>query len=121
MRQLKFRAWDKRQKQMSSPFSLVDLTQYEHIFETRFKHLARFNDLIWIQYTGLKDSFNDEEYYGDIVKDGDNGCWQILDIPSAIIFENTQTKDRRYFWEMPSHTIVGNIYENPELLGGKEC
>lgn len=116
-RTIKFRAWDKRQKQMSSPFSLVELTQYEHIFETMFKHLARFNDLIWLQYTGLKDSFNDEEYFGDIVKDSNEENWFIDDHNSAaIVFENATTKKRRYYWEMLAHTIIGNIHSNPELV-----
>ena len=68
MREIKFRAWDKRQKQMSTPFTLTELTQYEHIFEVKFKYLAKFNDLIWLQYTGLKDKETLTDIYeGDII------------------------------------------------------
>jgi hypothetical protein len=120
MREIKFRAWDKRQKQMSNPLTLTELTQYEHHFESKFPNLAKWKDLIWLEYTGLRDSYAVEEYYGDIVEDDDGTRRVIEDGCSAVLFKNIKTGAINYFWQLSKpHKVIGNIYENPELLEAK--
>jgi len=123
-REIKFRAWDKRQKQMSYPFTLVELTQYEHIFERKFPgFLAKFNDLIWMEYTGLHDKNGKEIYEGDILRYTHKDLGHPVDY-IVIFFEGAfvqdRPKDKRYtpdFWcDWDSLEVIGNIYENPELL-----
>ncbi|KKM69490.1 hypothetical protein LCGC14_1450230, partial [marine sediment metagenome] len=68
MREHKLRAWDKKQQQMSAPFTLTELTQYEHIYEVKWKKLARFKDLIWLEYIGRKDKNGQGICEGDVCK-----------------------------------------------------
>lgn len=117
MREIKFRAWDKRQRQMSRPFTIAELVQYEHHFETKFPKLARWKDLIWLQGTGLHDSDYKEEYFGDIVQDDDGIRYVIEDGCSAVLFRDIKTGSIYYFWQLSKpHRVIGNIWENPELL-----
>ena len=124
MREIKFRAWDKRQGQMSGAFTITDLTQYEHIFEVKFKHLAQWKDLTWLEYTGLKDKNGKGIFESDIVKT-DWGTGKIIyegdsfniylgtarTLPDNTCRNFIEYKDNWQSWE-----VIGNIYENKELV-----
>jgi len=84
-------------------------------------------DLIWLQYTGLKDKNGVEIYEGDIVKCS-SGC------PHEIYWSEPRELDLNTGFGMPRwylkglkdgyswsglEEIIGNIYENPELLENK--
>jgi len=105
MREIKFRAWDKRFKNMiyDKPMAILYLNDSDHEL---------------MQYTGLHDSYGNEEYFSDIIEDEDGIRRIIEDGCSAVWFTNTQeSKDVKYFWEITKpHKVIGNIYENPELL-----
>lgn len=125
MREIKFRAWNELANKMYSHEDLedvlVNLTKNDFI-EGIFLPLNSDNELM--QYTGLKDSNGNEIYEGDIVEkefvDFSNrdkfigiikfidGCWCV---------EN-ENKKRAYFLfnETNINFVIGNIYENPELL-----
>lgn len=75
------------------------------------------------QFTGLKDKHGKEIYEGDIIAvrnlhDGHEMYWNQPNGP-AIPFEIKWHEDY-LCWDMPHDTenfeIIGNIYENPELL-----
>ena len=77
------------------------------------------------QFTGLKDSNGNEIYEGDIVKIEDYFGGDII---GRVIYDETTAgyvfhkgNERNYFQmtldlEGYVHYVIGNIYENPELL-----
>lgn len=126
MREIKFRAWDKENKEMlfvkqiDFMFGKVVLESYEQFF---------IDEVELMQSTGLVDWEGVEIYEGDIVKIPDDyevfgknageTCKVIFD--SGCFRLKTSRGRGRGFWFEDDSTveIIGNIYENPELLGGK--
>lgn len=118
MRELKFRAWDKESKWMIEQENL----NYS-ILENREEH--RFE---LMQYTGLKDKNGKEIYEGDIVK---FNHWVYDDAKrkrnlsyGEIMWDGDGwiIESRRYtgsLWKIKNTEVIeviGNIYENPELI-----
>ena len=83
-----------------------------------------FDDIELMQYTGLHDKNGKEIYEGDIVKiTGSKG----IDIGKVIYEYNGFTVDvmnmDRFYGRVhlleKFTEVIGNIYDNPELLGGE--
>ena len=118
-REIKFRAWDGYT--MELPFTS---RVYKNIvfYTFKFPPPASEADLVILQYTGLKDKNGKDIYEDDIVErfggkysngivEWDNyGLWRII-CPEE---EWSYGTDQREFSE--THEVIGNIYENPELL-----
>ena len=127
MREIKFRAWSKLLNKMLSHEdlnkTLKNLTKIEYIAGI---FLPLNSDVEVMQYTGLKDSNGNEIYEGDIVKIED---YFGEDIIGRVIYDEATAgyvfhkgNERNYFQmtldlEGYVHYVIGNIYENPELLG----
>jgi uncharacterized phage protein (TIGR01671 family) len=116
MRQIKFRVWDESQNNM---WYINDL----YWFEENFVHSFDENpDLTFQQFTGLKDKDGREIYEGDIVDTYVSrlGEYRLVVEYHAPAFDFfTLPKPMEFqmcFSEINDPKIIGNIFENPELL-----
>ena len=122
MREIKFRAWDKLNKEM---FNVESINFQERRVYRDVVSYHDFNDIELMQYTGLKDKNEKEIYEGDILSNRNN------EKPYKVIFENGSYRAEfegdfeEYSFDLidvvaQGCEVVGNIYENPELLKKKE-
>jgi uncharacterized phage protein (TIGR01671 family) len=125
MRDIKFRAWDKRDKQMwyrrwfdLNWYSTIDPS--ENDIEKPIELLDR-QHMIIMQYTGIKDKNRVEIYESDIVI-WDLGEYEVKFSSFAGGWICKDDKDdfdcpRLYMLNNSSRIeVIGNIHENPELL-----
>ena len=125
MREIKFRAWHKEEKIIGEVLG-IDILHKEIFFSNEdvdcYEH-SDFKDIELMQYTGLYDKNEKEIYEGDIVKLRANhgiGVVKYYDEWGAFVIEYIKPRPlavlgMNYYKE--NIEILGNIYENPELLG----
>lgn len=142
MREIKFRAWDKINKNLFivsviQGLDKDDSSEFKYVSGSNY-NVADWKDIELMQFTGLKDKNGVEIYDGDIVKDTyyhDNGWkdWKVeskgiikynwgafcvVDTPASdklsdILYRRMHPSDPD---AIGSIEVLGNIYENPELL-----
>lgn len=115
MREIKFRALYKSLNQMEY---INDL----YWFEENGVHSNNDYDYEIMQYTGLKDSTGKEIYEGDIITSNyhndvyDYGfeLTSLVEFRNGCFWLNVHNCELHYYNEFC--IVIGNIYENPELL-----
>lgn len=70
------------------------------------------------QFTGLKDKYGKRIFEGDIVRHG-NRNYAIKYLPEYTRFAGTRPKIVCAVFNFKACEVIGNIFENPELLEGK--
>lgn len=143
-REIKFRAWDNENKYMVISKQGV-FTALRNSMNIVRQDNGYYNDgdllkpnkekYILMQYTGLDDKNGKEIYEGDIVLldcyyyeepafDGEfkviyddiNGMWLLVDLEDK---ENIYTFENIRGYYKTEIEVIGNMYDNPELLGGE--
>ena len=109
MREIKFRVWDKDNKKMNYHPVLVTFPVENLVYRDTLSRDTLRRDLM--QYTGLKDKNNKEIYEGDIIK----ASWH-YDTPTEVVFNDFIYAVCEYALDDADIEILGNIYENKELL-----
>jgi uncharacterized phage protein (TIGR01671 family) len=124
MREIKFRAWDKSDKSKSDlPRMSPKVWTPTELMEAsiRTQKVLYDDDFIWMQYTGLKDMNGKEIYEGDVLKDLHSQIHGIRWIQDegnlkAVFMDGFDNDQYRHFRDIQFMEVIGNIYENPELL-----
>lgn len=141
MREIKFKAWDKIGKRIGEvnyiKYSDVQYNQVSARFKQNGKTVDEWfaygdkdgcDNIILMQYTGLKDRNGKEIYEGDILQlfygkentpltttkvfFNKEGYWDSKNLSEQHPF-------RACYGGFSKCEVIGNIYENPELLEGE--
>ena len=130
----RFRAWDKIRKTMYKVDDImsIDFGKSEISVETLFferTNYYKFDDIVFMQSTGLTDKNGEEIFEGDVVTDG-HTKGDIKNHPTLGFYMVDDNGVERWFSDNASIEdfgedvetaarileILGNIYKNPELL-----
>lgn len=109
-REIKFRTWDIDNKIME----YIDNKCYWMLHDTYYDVL--------MQYTGLKDKNKKEIYEGDILEYDGKGC-DVVSFEDGSFIVKSKGKYNVAHLNLQQGSVsevVGNIYENPELLKEKK-
>ena len=124
MKELKIKAWLKKEKKMVSiigidfNYEYIRYTEDDNLFNSDYK-VAEFKDIELLQFTGLKDNGGQELYEADVIKFNDG----VDDIYGLISYDDEDGTYRVSYENITEHLseregdfeIVGNIFENPNL------
>ena len=138
VREIKFRAWAevslgdtwiddvdgrirrKREYRMLHVHSIHFNTKKVMISSDCGTYSLPFSDIILMQYTGIKDRVGKEIYEGDILDGHSDGVVRVAweDAGWTCFFDdlNLIGLDELCIWFGNHSIIIGNIYENPELM-----
>ncbi len=121
MRQIKFRAWDKKNKKWLWPYPeafhiIGEITVFNMLKD---RSISEYNDIEIVEYTGLKDKNGVEIYEGDKVLFNDPDYWsgktrEAIIINNGYAFSLDCEKDYDYnplSVGSEAFEVIGNIYE----------
>lgn len=133
MKEIKFRIWDKELKE-SHIEKLQDLCEDDYWYDGETEVWSVLYDcnnkqerFIAMQFTGIHDKNGKEIYEGDIISNGYEKCivvWVKKYAGFMLKLINKEYEDKE--WTNPmidlrnDEEVIGNIYENPELLKGAD-
>ena len=128
MREIKFRAWDTRLPFKKEGEHILKEMIYFDLFELDETYICESGtylegDCKLMQYTGLKDKKGVEIYEGDLITHESRNAKQ----PHSVLFNlglaawcgDYGLKYPLQESELEEVEVIGNIYENPELLKGE--
>jgi uncharacterized phage protein (TIGR01671 family) len=118
----KFKIWNNTAKcfvesfnEPVATFTLLSLSEYLHS-----NSISNIDNFTFLQFTGLTDSNKNEIYEGDIVQYNNGDVIRIgyVGFMAGIFFlnYNDEIHDELGYLLILDLKIIGNIFENPELL-----
>lgn len=128
---LKYRAWDSWRKRMSVVDRIYIDTEGVRLYDDFGEYWRDFRDIKLMQSTGLKDKNGKEIFDGDIVRttrflgraDEIGGFYEyekdyvgVVKVLEGSWVIDTGSVAVRLWSEIDESEVLGNIYENPELL-----
>ena len=122
MREIKFRAWDKETKKMwmTKCYLLIDIADGRPFNTVEDMYMPKDRYAL-MQFTGLLDKNGKEIYEGDVVSPINfNGSYRdaIIKFKNGcfIVESMGMCKDYECLGDKIGFQIIGNIYENPEII-----
>lgn len=135
MREIKFRAWDKKEKKMHGYWLMgffsvlkdwlghpnlcfgqrvIGNPTEENIIHNIDEQRQMRKRFIVMQYTGLKDKNDKEIYEGDILPMSKG--YAVVEFKYGMFY--LANNSLNHYVSDQTKEVIGNIYENPKLLGG---
>lgn len=120
MREIKFRAWNIEDKTMGIPFTL------QTAVGSRSHNGVDTKNVIYLEFTGLKDKNGKEIYEGDILELTIHSGVYVVAFENAeyVIYRQQVERDMTFHlggYKQEVINVIGNIYENPELLNNNKA
>lgn len=119
------RAWDKLRKRISVVDRIYFDTEGVQLRDDGGLYWRHFREVILMQSTGILDKNNKEIFEGDVVRqvrtqpttENEIITGVVTMLEGAWLIMNDNEQLASYLWsETDENEIIGNIYENPELL-----
>jgi hypothetical protein len=120
MKEICFRAWDKKEKKMHNIIQILwgsEPNPYPlsvDFFDSIKSHL--FEDVELMQYTGLHDKNGKKIYEGDILNDNELVASNLFHNNLGLVDLPLQEQWIEITTDLEKREVIGNKFENPELL-----